>query len=201
MYAEWSFTMRSKLMKYLTMCVCAMMCLGAMACGKQKVEEEEVKEVSTTPPPKDDVVEEKSSDMLMLKAFKLYDATNPVQAIEMNEQGAIMVSGAEVAVLHADGSLKRDGAVLAKLNEDGTVTFSGTPDFTMSIDADGVATMSGSDARIYFAEDGSLVGQNESAPKMASEGCTGEVARTCVFVLLVSSMPMPDTSTMPESLP
>lgn len=167
-------------------------CLGMLACGgKQKTDasqDEELNQVSKTLPPKDDV---KPSPRLTLGAFRIFEARNPEQAIEMTDEGAVMVGGQEVARVNEDGSLIRRGVVMATLKEDGRILSGENKPLPMKLDANGVATMSGVTEKVYFGEDGSLVGQNENAPKMASEGCTGEVARACMFVLLVTSMPVP----------
>ncbi len=178
--------------------MCAVMCMGALACGgKQKGEDaEDVKEVSTTLPPREEVKEEPKGVNLTLGAFRLYEADNPAQAIEMTADGGVVIGGAEVARVYTDGRVMRGEELLVTLKEDGSIMMASGDVFPVTLDANGHASSPDLPESLFFAEDGSISGQNESAPKMASEGCQGDVARTCMLVLLVSAMPV-EVSTTP----
>lgn len=139
--------------------------------------------------------EDSPAAVLVLGDASMYEADEPGQAITLNPQGRITALGQPIGRVHQDGRLTSlRGQTLARLREDGVVIISEVV-HPVTIDERGVARQDGAGDAIYFDGDGTLIGANPAAPAMLSTGCQGAVARTCMFILIVTATPLnPDAA-------
>lgn len=170
--------------------------------NKDEVKKEEANKDEPAPENEQDEPAATANASLTLGAAKLYEPDQKDKAIIIGEDGSITAEGEEGGgSVTADGKLLgKDGKVFAELKSDGKVTLMGQKT-TLTIDDKGVA--SANDKRMSIGEDGKFVTDPaDDKLKLESEGCTGEMARTCMFVMMGMLMPgRPVDSAGPVEVP
>jgi hypothetical protein len=132
----------------------------------------------------------KTADVLTLGKAKLTATDKPDEVIEIAADGTVTVAGEILVKISSDGKLsKSDGTVIGGVGTDGVVKFGDKPAGMTLVDGGAsVTTPDGKTVTLRFGEDGAVIVDptpEGSADKMASEGCTGPVAKTCALVLMM----------------
>lgn len=130
-------------------------------------------------------VEPAKAVTLKLAEAKLWEEGKEDRMIKIAADGTITVEGAEGGgKVTADGKLQNeDGVVFAQLKADGSISLKGVDSLPLNIDESGVVEANGK--KMSVGEDGSIVTDPvDEKVKMKTEGCTGDMARTCMFAMM-----------------
>lgn len=161
---------------------------GAKAEGDEKAAKEGEEKKSEAPAaaePESEEARPAESVTLKLAEAKLWEEGKEDKMIKIAADGTITVEGAEGGgKVTADGKLQnKDGEVFAELKPDGKISLKGVDTLPLTIDEKGVVEANGK--KMSIGEDGAIVTEPaDEKVKMKTEGCTGDMARTCMFAMM-----------------
>ncbi len=179
------------------MVVCVMLLASmAVACGGSQAAKMSDQTDKAAMDKGDAPAASKAPQGLTITPAKIWREGQPDKAIEIMGDGAIVMQGKPVGTVHSDGRMVvGDGKVVSILNPDGTITYPGEQPMggdaaSITISAEGVLDNPNVGLKVHFDEKGALVGGNPNGPPMVSDGCQGPMARTCMYVFMIATMPV-----------